>query len=158
MWRKGEVKKWEGKLMDPAEELFSVITSDWKIVCFKEQKPEALLVRGDLKFLINRKQKYHTFHIICSCHTSPHSQMILRRTNLPMTWQRGDGESSKQNKPSAFGSAVGPVQKSSCLTDRLTILNLLKFGCNTHTHTDPCPRSLCTRSCPALVLWLARQN
>lgn len=144
--------------MDPAKELFSVITSDWKIVCFKEQKPEALLVRGDLKFLINRKQKYHTFHIICSCHTSPHSQMILRRTNLPMTWQRGDGESSKQNKPSAFGSAVGPVQKSSCLTDRLTILNLLKFGCNTHTHTDPCPRSLCTRSCPALVLWLARQN
>jgi len=39
--------------MDPAKELLSVITSDWKIVCFKEQKPEALLVTRDLKFLIN---------------------------------------------------------------------------------------------------------
>lgn len=39
--------------MDPAKELFSVIMPDWKIVCFKEQKPEALLVMRDLKFLIN---------------------------------------------------------------------------------------------------------
>lgn len=39
--------------MDPAKELFSVIMPDWKIVCLKEQKPEALLVMRDLKFLIN---------------------------------------------------------------------------------------------------------
>lgn len=74
-----DVKKRRGEKMggevNPAKELFSVITSDWKIVCFKEQKPEALLVRGDLKFLINRKQKYHAFHIICSCHTAP----VLKR-------------------------------------------------------------------------------
>lgn len=53
---------------------------------------------------------------------SPRSKTILQRTNLPMTWQRGDGESSKQNKPSAFGSAAGPVQKSNCWTDQLTTL------------------------------------
>ena len=50
---KGEGGKTGGNLMDPAKELLSVITSDWKIVCFKEQKPEALLVTRDLKFLIN---------------------------------------------------------------------------------------------------------
>lgn len=55
--------------MDPAEELFSVIMPDWKIVCFKGQKPEALLVMRDLKFLINQKQKYHAFHMVHSCHT-----------------------------------------------------------------------------------------
>lgn len=50
--RRGK-KNQEGNLMDPAKELFSVIMPDWKIVCFKEQKPEALLVMRDLKFLIN---------------------------------------------------------------------------------------------------------
>lgn len=51
--RRGKKKKQEGNLMDPAKELFSVIMPDWKIVCFTEQKPEALLVMRDLKFLIN---------------------------------------------------------------------------------------------------------
>lgn len=41
--------------MDPAKEIFSVIMPDQKFVCFKEHKPEALLVMRDLKFLINQK-------------------------------------------------------------------------------------------------------
>ena len=51
--KKKKKKKSGGNLMDPAKQLCSVIMPDWKIVCFKEQKPEPLLVIRDLKFLIN---------------------------------------------------------------------------------------------------------